>query len=169
MRGLGLQKVLVVGRADAAVALIEKLDAEPQHGLVPVGACVPPTGVQVSHVHDVPVVGDPSRVLQAVEQTAAHVVAVVSHPDMSGQALRRLSWALEERGVELVVSPGIIEVAGPRLSIRPIAGLSLLHLERPAARGGRLLGKAAFDRVVGGCDPPARAAVHAGRRRCRSG
>jgi exopolysaccharide biosynthesis polyprenyl glycosylphosphotransferase len=147
--GVGLQRVLVVGRADAVHSLIEKLDAEPQHGLVPVGACVPPTGVQVSHVHDVPVVGDPSRVLQAVDQTASDVVAVVSHPDMSGHALRRLSWALEERDVELIVSPGIIEVAGPRLSIRPIAGLSLLHLERPAAGGGRLLGKTAFDLLLG--------------------
>jgi exopolysaccharide biosynthesis polyprenyl glycosylphosphotransferase len=69
---------------------------------------------------------------------------------MSGQALRRLSWALEERDVELIVSPGIIEVAGPRLSIRPIAGLSLLHLERPSASGGRLLGKTVLDRLVGG-------------------
>jgi exopolysaccharide biosynthesis polyprenyl glycosylphosphotransferase len=149
IRGVGLQRVLVVGRADAAVALIEKLDHEPQHGLVPVGACVPPTGVQVSHVHDVPVIGDPGRVLQAVDQTQAHVVAVVSHPDMSGHALRRLSWALEERDVELIVSPGIVEVAGPRLSIRPIAGLSLLHLERPAVGGGKLLGKSAFDRTFG--------------------
>jgi exopolysaccharide biosynthesis polyprenyl glycosylphosphotransferase len=73
----------------------------------------------------------------------------VSHPDMSGQALRRLSWALEERDVELIVSPGIIEVAGPRLSIRPVAGLSLLHLERPSASGGRMLGKAVFDKVLG--------------------
>jgi exopolysaccharide biosynthesis polyprenyl glycosylphosphotransferase len=91
-------------------------------------------------------VGDPSRVLQAVDETGAHVVAVVSHPDMSGQALRRLSWSLEERGVELLVSPGIIEVAGPRLSIRPVAGLSLLHLERPSANGGRMLGKVILDR-----------------------
>jgi exopolysaccharide biosynthesis polyprenyl glycosylphosphotransferase len=150
MRGIGLQRVLVVGRADAAVALIEKLDHEPQHGLVPVGACVPAVGIAVSHVRDVPVVGDPSRVVQAVDETRAHVVAVVSHPDMSGQALRRLSWALEERDVELIVSPGIIEVAGPRLSIRPIAGLSLLHLERPASGGGRLLGKSLFDLVLGG-------------------
>jgi exopolysaccharide biosynthesis polyprenyl glycosylphosphotransferase len=149
-RGIALQKVLVVGRADAVVSVIEKLDHEPQHGLVPVGACVPYVGVEVSHVHDVPVVGDPSRVLQAVDDTGAHVVAVVSHPDMSGHALRRLSWALEERDVELIVSPGIVEVAGPRLSIRPIAGLSLLHLERPSASGGRMLGKAIFDRVVGG-------------------
>jgi exopolysaccharide biosynthesis polyprenyl glycosylphosphotransferase len=148
-RGFALQRVLVVGRADAVVSVIEKLDHEPQHGLVPVGACVPFAGIEVSHVRDVPVVGDPSRVLQAVDETGAHVVAVVSHPDLSGQALRRLSWALEERNVELIVSPGIIEVAGPRLSIRPIAGLSLLHLERPSARGGRMLGKSVFDRMIG--------------------
>jgi exopolysaccharide biosynthesis polyprenyl glycosylphosphotransferase len=146
-RGLALQRVLVVGRADSVISVIEKLDHEPQHGLVPVGVCVPFVGS--SHVRDVPVVGDPSRVLQAVDETGAHVVAVVSHPDLSGQALRRLSWALEERNVELIVSPGIIEVAGPRLSIRPIAGLSLLHLERPSARAGRMLGKTIFDRLVG--------------------
>ncbi len=149
-RGHGMQRVLVVGRADAAVAVIEKLDHEPHHGLVAVGACIPMVGLQVSHVHGVPVVGDPATILDAVDETGAHVVAVVSHPDLSGQALRRLSWALEERGVELVVSPGIIEVAGPRLSIRPIAGLSLLHLERPSASGGKMLAKAVFDRVVGG-------------------
>jgi exopolysaccharide biosynthesis polyprenyl glycosylphosphotransferase len=148
-QGRGLQKVLVVGRADATVAVIEKLDHEPQHGLVAVGACVPTVGVQVSHVHGVPVVGDPTRILDAVDELKVHVVAVVSHPDMSGQALRRLAWALEERSVELVVSPGIIEVAGPRLSIRPVAGLSLLHLERPAISGGRMILKTGFDRVIG--------------------
>ena len=150
LQGGGLQRVLVVGRADAVVAVIEKFDHEPQHGLIAVGACVPSAGIQVSHVHGVPVIGDPGVVLDAVDSTSAHVVAVVSHPDMSGQSLRRLSWALEERGVELMVSPGIIEVAGPRLSIRPVAGLSLLHLERPSASGGKMLMKAAFDRILGG-------------------
>ncbi len=149
LHGRGLQRVLVVGRADAAVSVIEKLDHEPQHGLVAVGACVPTIGVAPSHVHGVPVVGDPTRILEAVDELKAHVVAVVSHPDLSGQALRRLAWALDERQVELVVSPGIIEVAGPRLSIRPVAGLSLLHLERPAISGGRMITKTMFDRLVG--------------------
>jgi hypothetical protein len=53
------------------------------------------------------------------------VVAVAADPELAGQSLRRLSWALEQRGVDLVVSPGIVEVAGPRISIRPVAGLSL--------------------------------------------
>lgn len=149
LRGQGQQKVLVVGRADAAVAVIEKLDHEPQHGLVAVGACVPPAAVQLSHVHGVPVVGDPDGILDAVDELGVHVVAVVSHPDLSGHALRRLAWALDERDVELVVSPGIVEVAGPRLSIRPVAGLSLLHLERPTISGGRRIAKRLFD-IVGG-------------------
>ncbi len=149
-RGVGLQKVVVAGRADAVVSVIDKMDSEPRHGLVAVGACVPTAGVQVSHVHGVPVLGDPGRLLDAVDLTHADVVAVVSHPDLSGNALRRLSWALEERGVELVVSPGIMEVAGERLSIRPVSGLSLLHLEPPANRGGRMLLKAIFDRTLAG-------------------
>jgi exopolysaccharide biosynthesis polyprenyl glycosylphosphotransferase len=140
---------LVVGRADAAVSVIEKLDHEPQHGLVAVGACIPPVGVHVSHVHGVPVMGDPGQILEAVDELGVHVVAVVSHPDLSGHVLRRLAWALEERDVELVVSPGIVEVAGPRLSIRPVAGLSLLHLERPTITGGRRVLKNVFDRLLG--------------------
>ncbi len=148
--GQGLQRVLVVGRADAVVGVIDKFRQEPHHGLVAVAACVPQTSVQVSHVREVPVVGGPDRVVEAVDAVGAHVVAVASHPDLSGQSLRRLSWALEERGVELVVSPGIIEVAGPRLSIRPVAELSLLHLEQPTMRGGRMILKTVFDRVGGG-------------------
>jgi exopolysaccharide biosynthesis polyprenyl glycosylphosphotransferase len=104
--------------------------------------------VHLLHVNGIPVLGDPDQILEAVDELRAHVVAVVSHPDLSGETLRRLSWALEERGVELVVSPGIVEVAGPRLSIRPVAGLSLLHLERPAIVGARRLVKAIFDRTV---------------------
>ena len=143
--GDGVNRVVVVGRADAAASLIESLDSHPEHGLKPVGACVPSIDVEDRS----PAVNITDEVLGSVERCAADVVAVVSHPDLSGTALRRLSWALEERGVELVVSPGIVEVAGPRLSIRPVAGLSLLHLEAPPARGGRFVLKTAQDVVLG--------------------
>ncbi len=149
-RGRALQRVLVVGRADSAVGLIDQLQRLPSHGYLPVGVCVPASDVRPSHVREVPVIGHAEAILEAVDLSKAHVVAVASHPDLSGQTLRRLSWALDERGVELVVHPGIVEVAGPRLSIRPVAELSLLHLERPATTGGWLLLKTAFDRVVGG-------------------
>jgi exopolysaccharide biosynthesis polyprenyl glycosylphosphotransferase len=149
LRGHGLQRVLLVGRADSAAATVDFLRREPEHGLVAVGLCIPRSDLYVSHVHDVPVVGWLDNVLEAVDRTAADVVAVVSHPDLSGTALRRLAWSLEESRIDLLVSPGIIEVAGPRLSIRPVAGLSLLHLERPSLSGGRLIVKATLDRLAG--------------------
>jgi exopolysaccharide biosynthesis polyprenyl glycosylphosphotransferase len=147
--GVGLHRTLVVGHGDAAVDLIELLQSTERsqhHGLVPVGACIVPGDETTPWgLEDVPVVGATDDVLRALDATGADLVAVVSHPDLSGHALRRLSWALEERGVELLVSPGIIEVAGPRLSIRPIAGLSLLHLDQPRFTGGRRILKTAFD------------------------
>jgi exopolysaccharide biosynthesis polyprenyl glycosylphosphotransferase len=149
--GRGLHRTLVVGRSDAAVGLIDSLrttEGALHHGIVPVGVCLPAEEITLSHVHDVPVLGTPSNVLTAIDATDADMVAVVSHPDLSGHELRRLSWALEERGVELLVSPGIVEVAGPRLSIRPLAGMSLLHLERPVLKGTRRLLKVAFDYLV---------------------
>jgi exopolysaccharide biosynthesis polyprenyl glycosylphosphotransferase len=65
---------------------------------------------------------------------------------MGGPALRRLAWDLEGTGVDLVVSPGLVEVAGPRLHIRPLCGLPLLHVEQPELSGFRHLVKAALDR-----------------------
>ena len=67
----------------------------------------------------VPLAADPDTVLQAVDELEADVVAVASHPDLSGHALRRLAWSLDERCVDLIVSPGIVEVAGPRLPFAP--------------------------------------------------
>jgi len=88
-------------------------------------------------------------ILKAVDEWDVDVVAVAADPELAGHSLRKLSWALEQRGIELIVSPGIVEVAGPRISIRPVAGLSLLHLERPSVSGGPHLLKTIFDRVVG--------------------
>ncbi|MCD5312938.1 sugar transferase [Kineosporia babensis] len=147
--GIGLERTIVLGDAEGAVELVHLLRSTSYRGMVPVGICLAASPVTPSDVDGVPVMGGPEDVLAAVEATGAHVVAVVSHPDLWGHPLRELAWALEDMDVELVVSPGIVEVAGPRLSIRPLAGLSLLHLEQPTATGGDLLLKAAFDRLLG--------------------
>src|SRR4051794_15890054 len=149
--GDGMQRVLVVGEAAAASHLVAQFDREPQHGLGVVAVCVRKTDDLLVLPSDVGVVRgtDPRTVLRAVADLRVDVVAVASSPDLSGHALRRLAWALDEREVDLIVSPGIVEVAGPRLSIRPVAGLSLLHMERPAMRGGRMLIKRVIDRVLG--------------------
>ncbi|WP_237706795.1 sugar transferase [Kribbella flavida] len=144
LRGRCMHRVLVVGRAGPAATLCEHLESRRSDGFRVVATCRPRGDVRSGVTDEL----DASDILAAVDRHAVDVVAVATDPELAGQSLRRLSWALEQRGVELIVSPGIIEVAGPRISVRPVAGLSLLHLERPAVSGGPHLLKAVFDRVL---------------------
>ncbi len=132
-RGEGLLRVLVVGLPGPARHMIDQLAGQPWHGLVAAGTCT-----------DV----EPKAVLASAREHRADAVAVTSHPGLFGHPLRRLAWALDENDLDLIVSPGIVEVAGPRLSIRPAAGLSLLFLDRPVTNGFRALLKRLMDRTL---------------------
>ncbi|WP_350277205.1 sugar transferase [Kribbella sp. HUAS MG21] len=142
VRGRCMHRVLVVGRSGPAATLCEHLESRPTDGYRVVATCRPRGESGELETLDEP------DILAAADRHAVEVVAIATDPELAGQSLRRLSWALEQRGIELIVSPGIIEVAGPRISVRPVAGLSLLHLERPSVSGGPHLMKAVFDRVV---------------------
>ncbi len=147
VRGRCMHRVLVVGRSGPAATLCEHLESRPTDGFRVVATCRP-RGDGNSTGPIQPEELDEPDILAAADRHAVEVVAIATDPELAGQSLRRLSWALEQRGIELIVSPGIIEVAGPRISVRPVAGLSLLHLERPSVSGGPHLMKAVFDRVL---------------------
>ncbi len=150
-RGDLMQRTVVIGRSDAAAALLRSIKAEPSQGLKPVAVCA--SGLDAdwdatTSLEGVPVMGGPRDALAATDLYNAEAVAVASHPDLAGKSLRRLAWALEERGIDLIVSPGLLDVAGPRLSIRPSTNLSLLHIERPSHTGRSMLLKGAMDRTL---------------------
>ncbi len=84
----------------------------------------------------------------ALRKTGADTVAVGAWSDLSQSDLRRLSWQLEGSGVDLVVAPSLTDVAGPRIHIRPVSGLPLLHVEEPEFSGIRRLLKNTVDRTV---------------------
>jgi len=142
-------RTLVVGDRASALDVVADLRRAPGHGMDVVGVAVPlPHEWQTDDDGLPPCLGAVAEVPQTVVDHDVDVVIVVgSH--LSGPALRRLSWALEPTGADLVVAPGLVEVTGPSVHLRPAAGLSLLHVERPSSRTGRLLGKAAVDRSLG--------------------
>ena len=150
-RGLDVERTVVIGDVHAIGRLIREIRRAPSQGMHVVAACVSgldTSGDGLTSVEGVPVFGYPAQAMSTVDLFDAEVVAVSNHLDMEDKALRRLSWALEERGVDLVVAPGIVEVAGPRLSIRPVAGVSLLHVERPVMSGARRVVKSVVDRAL---------------------
>lgn len=142
---------LVVGRAESVRDLVAQLERAPQQGLRVVGCCTSSDSLvdadgQVEDLQ-VPVLGGFDDVVDVVRRDGIQTVAVLPCAEMDSRRLRRLGWRLEETTAELVVAPGIAEVAGPRVAIRPVAGLPLLHLERPELRGVRALWKNVIDRV----------------------
>jgi exopolysaccharide biosynthesis polyprenyl glycosylphosphotransferase len=145
------QETVIIGNLRSVQAMIREIKRAPEQGLHVVAACVSGLDLQgdrSSQVEGIPVFGYPEEAMSAVDLFAADVVAVSSDPDLDGPELRRLAWSLEERDVELVVSPGLLGVAGPRLSIRPTAGMPLLHVERPVMSGARRIVKTVVDKSL---------------------
>jgi exopolysaccharide biosynthesis polyprenyl glycosylphosphotransferase len=147
-QGRCTKRVIVVGRGGAVLELADRLRREHYAGLDVVGFCVTPADRnRVAGLADVPVEGLDDVVAMAA-RLGADTIAVTSASETAAQYLRQLSWRLEGSGVELLVAPGLIEVAGPRLHIRPFEGLPLLSVEQPRFEGWRRVVKAAVDRCA---------------------
>jgi exopolysaccharide biosynthesis polyprenyl glycosylphosphotransferase len=84
----------------------------------------------------------------AITSLRADTLVIAPTSTLEPTDLRRLSWELEGADVDLVVSPNLTDVAGPRVHLRPVAGLPLLHVEKPEFAGLRRVAKSAFDRTV---------------------
>jgi exopolysaccharide biosynthesis polyprenyl glycosylphosphotransferase len=148
-RGAGrcMLNVVAVGHEPAVADLVKELHRDQYHGLSVVGACVVQPG-ECGEVAGVPVYGGFDDVTAAVKAFDADTVAVLACPEIDGIRLRGLAWELEKTGTDLCVSPALLDVAGPRTTIRPTAGLTLLHVDHPQLSGLRLVVKDLFDRCV---------------------
>jgi exopolysaccharide biosynthesis polyprenyl glycosylphosphotransferase len=148
LQGRCVKRVVVVGRGGAVLELVDRLRRTSHAGLDVVAVCVTPDDrSRVARAVDLPVAGL-DDVLEIVNRMGADTIAVTSASETAAQYLRSLSWQLEGSGVELLVAPGLVEVAGPRLHIRPFDGLPLLSVEQPRFEGWRRVVKGAMDRSV---------------------
>jgi exopolysaccharide biosynthesis polyprenyl glycosylphosphotransferase len=148
-RGLGhhMQRVVAVGHPDSVASLIAELRRDAHHGLSVVGACLT-ENAGLSTISGVPVLGGIDHTRSAVDTLRADTVAVLACPELSGARMRELAWELEDSGTDVYVAPTLLDVAGSRTTIRPIAGLPLLHMEHPRREGGGLALKTLFDRAA---------------------
>jgi exopolysaccharide biosynthesis polyprenyl glycosylphosphotransferase len=153
--GRSLSTVLVVGSHNAAAAMAQEFERVRGAGYRVAGVCVPGwgtgkgTSVNVDG-HRLPVLGDETAVIGALRATGADMVAVSNTEYLGTGGMRALAWQLEEVDVDLVVAPGVVDVAGPRLQIHPVAGLPLLHVDRPQYRGAVKFRKLTLDLIGAG-------------------
>ncbi|MFI6502189.1 sugar transferase [Nonomuraea typhae] len=142
-----MRHVIAVGHREAVLDLVVEFRRQPHHGMVVVGACLPPDSLGTD-LEGTPVLGSFSEVAEVVAEVGADAVAVLACPELDGATLRRMAWSLETSKTDLFVAPALMDVAGPRISIRPFAGMPLLHVQHPEFGGAKRVVKNAFDRVV---------------------
>ncbi|NMR21430.1 sugar transferase [Cellulomonas fimi] len=145
-RGEAMSRTLVVGDGASVERVVRDLRAAPHHGYKVVGVCLPSVADPAPPI-GVRTLGALADIPQVAHDHGADVV-IVAGGELAGEPLRRLSWALGRVGAQLVVAPGLVEVLGPRVALRPTAGLSLLEVETACPRG-RLVAKSILDRVLG--------------------
>jgi lipopolysaccharide/colanic/teichoic acid biosynthesis glycosyltransferase len=171
-----VRRVLVVGEARPSESVTARLAARTDHpyvvigvvhvgdgtlaGRTPVLARVPGTGpapdpgpgpqasAAAAVVDLVPDSPDGTTVVAAARRNAADLVLVVPGSLLTGERLRRLSWAVQDAGLSLAVASGLTEVARRRVSLATAAGLNLLHVAAPARHGAQPALKSALDRAA---------------------
>jgi exopolysaccharide biosynthesis polyprenyl glycosylphosphotransferase len=146
-RGACMHRVVAIGHAPAVADLIAELRRDRYHGLDVVGACLA-GGTMLHEIAGVQVFGGLGNVTRAVGQAGADMVAVLACPELNGVRLRELAWDLERTDTDMCVAPALMDVAGPRTTIRPVAGLPLLHVDHAELAGGRQTLKSVFDKLV---------------------
>lgn len=148
-RGAFHRRTLVVGAQDAVVDLCRRVDRNHQAGFRVVGVCLPGGRTQPSPVEGVPVLGGIEDAAEAARTHDVDAVAVTASDGATPSALKRLAWDLERTGAELMVVPGLADIASPRLLITPVDGVPVVRVSPPGYTGTQHALKRAFDVVVG--------------------
>jgi exopolysaccharide biosynthesis polyprenyl glycosylphosphotransferase len=147
-----LSSAIVVGRPREVEYVVRKLSTNTGAAYQVIGIATKRTDLKHFNVDGatIPVVADLGHVAEAARALLADVVIVAGQPSGGSDFIRNLGWDLERSSAELVLASRLTNVAGPRIHMRPVEGLPLMHVELPQFEGGKHVLKRAFDMIVAG-------------------
>lgn len=146
-RGDWVFRIVAVGSRDGVNHLIESTRSRSHAGLRVIGACLDDADINTPLADGVPVLGVAAEAAAAADRHDADVVALAGST-MSPYRIRELGWSLEGAGRELIMAPGLTEVAGPRVHVSPVEGLPLMWVDQPQFTGTARIAKRVID-IVG--------------------
>ncbi len=151
-RGMDKAALLIVGSEPAARDIATEIAKDPWAGYRVTGVCTPVGPTMAKKSIDingtiVPIVGMDQAIVDAVTRTGAETVALAATDHLRPIEIRRLMWELDEVGVDLMIAPGLIDVANQRLVSRPVAGMAMLEVAKPQYSQANSLVKRTFDIV----------------------
>lgn len=139
---------VVVGSSRGIDELLATLNRTPSSGYRVVAVCSSTPSRELKNADPSIGVHGVDELYEVMQHQGIDTVIMTGGHGMSARETRELSWALSPGDQHLVMVPTLIDIAGPRIHTRPVAGLPLIHVETPRyQRAGRFT-KRAFD-IVG--------------------
>ena len=149
-KGQSVHRAIVVGERVKSVHVVVGIRRDTAAGIFLVGAITENGSVDKDLIAGVPVLGDFSQILHAIEKCRADTVIFTGADSFGPRRLRELGWELQTRKVDLIMAPALTDIAGPRIHARPVSGLPLIQVDFPAFRGSRHVAKRTFDLISSG-------------------
>ena len=144
-RGALLHRVVIAGSEGHVDEIASVLRRETWLGYQVVGALTPHVGDRTTTHSGIPLLGTSRSIGQQAIDVDADVVFLAGGAFDSATEMRRLAWELEHEDIQVVIAPSVTDVSSERVSIRPVGGLPLIHLEKPRSQAAVRRAKRSFD------------------------
>lgn len=149
-RGMILETTILVGSLPQVDFTSHTLQRESWLGYNIIGAISPEGDPRDESRFGIPVLGDDSRLIEIVREKRPGTIIFTAGTTLNGKEMRRLASELQDLSVNMIVVPAISEIASDRVTMRPVAGLPLVHVDPPRARDALRWSKRAFDIFASG-------------------
>lgn len=150
--GALITNALVIGGIRSAEDITRHLRNNPRSGVRVTGVWVPDRASSLNEwlpVPDafVPVLGTERDLSQALGVAEAELVIVTDSEHLGHAGLKELTWELEGRDVDLLVSPNVVDVSGSRIQLSAVGKLPFLSVQKPTYGDAATWPKKVFDRA----------------------
>ncbi|MCS6803174.1 MAG: undecaprenyl-phosphate glucose phosphotransferase [Chloroflexota bacterium] len=145
-RGVGTERLLVIGDGEIAATLIQKAAASRRLGYQTVGVLsrtLPPGAL----VAGAPVLGTPEEVARVIRAHQVHEV-IIADPEMSHREILDIVGRSERENVNIRVFPDIFQIIASEVSIGDFEGMPLVSVRDAQLRGWNLAVKRFVDIVI---------------------
>lgn len=143
-RHRNIYRTLIVGERAKSAHVAREISKNRYAGFGVLGA-VTERGTNEELLPGLPVVASYDELLSTVDKLRIDTLIMTSSDSIDPERMRRIGWELEARKVDLVVAAALTDIAGPRIHMRPVSGLPLIHVEYPQFTGRKQFAKRMLD------------------------
>ena len=140
------RSVVVAGDAAHVADIIRVFKRERWLGYDVVGVLTPNV-MACPQFPGIPAVGAPENALDVARTTDVSTIVFAEGSFPRSHMFNRLAAKLEAEKVELIVVPALSDIAAQRMTMRPVAGMPLMYIDKPSTHSYNQITKRAFDIV----------------------